>query len=202
MLLFGFCFFFQRLIISKASVDPTKHFVLFYSPSQSSGHHMPGKNIPNPSQLCLQLQGAFGGSFLRISLRLPSFPLLPLNSHGCHVPCVNAVHTHSLQKFKQSQKQLQPKTQPTNLLLLPWRTIRQHRLCVQENLWIPRVKASKGNTLAIYRWKSCYFPGEVQKISAATMKWLLTPFSCCIMGNGCKSKFGFYKGTETPFPTY
>lgn len=148
-----FFFFFQRLIISKASVDPAKHFVSFYSPWPSPGHHMPGRNIPSPFQLCLQFQGASVWSFLRISLRLTA-PLLPLNSHGCHFPCVNTMHAHSLQKFRQSQKQLQAKTQPTNLLLLPWRTIRQFRLCVQGSIWLPRGKASKGNTLAIYRWKS------------------------------------------------
>lgn len=55
----------------------------FYSPSQSSGHHMPGRNIPKPFQLCLQFQGAFAWSFLRISSR-------PHSSHCSHSTAVAA----------------------------------------------------------------------------------------------------------------
>lgn len=58
------------------------------------------------------------------------------------------------------------------------------------------MKTSKGNTSATHRRKSCFFPGEVQKVSAVLMKWLLT-LSHCIIGTDCKSKLGFRQGTDT-----
>lgn len=115
--------FFHRLIIS-SFFRPSKTFCVilqplieFRAPHASEKHTQPFPTLPTVlGSLCMILPEIF--------LETSQFLLLPLNSHGCHFPCVNTGHAHGLQNFKQSQKQLQTKTQPTNLLLLPWRTIR------------------------------------------------------------------------------
>lgn len=119
----GFLFFpkadhFQSFCrLSKTFCVILQPFTEFRAPHAWEEHTQPFPTLPAvPGSLCMILPENL--------LETSQLPLLPLNSHGCHFPCVNTVHTHSLQEFKQSQKQLQTKTQPTNVLLLPWRTIR------------------------------------------------------------------------------
>lgn len=117
-------FFFPQADNFQSFCRPSKAFCVvlqslteFRAPYAWEKQTQPFPTLPTVlGSLCMILPEIF--------LETSQFPLLPLNSHGCHFLCVNTGHTHSLQKFKQSQKQLQTKTQPTNLLLLPWRTIR------------------------------------------------------------------------------
>lgn len=83
------------------------------------------------NQTCPALPAVLGSLCMTLPEVFPQTSLFPLPPSNNPFPVLSTVRTYSLQMLKQNQKQLQTQTQPTNLLLLPWRTIRKHRLWAQ-----------------------------------------------------------------------